>query len=526
MLLTLQIPLADSTSLLNNRANLLNVPDWSVSPNEDTEDFIRSFGIIAPRKKRGLPEFVNESFHCSAKRAVRLLSVPTFEFSESDLRIPIKVKFRRLFFNRWRIAGKFEIGFVVDFIKRRDKKFNCFKLTEKETNALVHHCLNFTIKIPKQSEKYANFDHPNQENIVTLGGIAKPLAKFYAGSRIKHDPDMPPVKSDSWWVSASKPLLSIVPRYCQYVSPPPYSDQIEWNEGAKVDLSHYNFHSKSNNFRLWTFNFKNKQEEEIARKLKLVLFRLNVEHETLRFIIRQLSSEKIRINRRSISSDILNAYLDETLSKISDQSDEAEKMADYELVQFARSSENLINSGEAERLLLALKKLKIEKKIHIQIEAYIKKDVALKKHKDAKNTYIETYIEYTKEKIIVEKQINVDNSGIGNITNIAEYMSGVTNTVYNNVNQSNTSDEIKDLIKELTERITAVAPQIETKTAEKLGKNVEALSKEVASTEPDRRWYEVSLSGLKEAAVAVGELGKPILETISKLTPLLLPIIS
>ena len=170
-------------------------------------------------------------------------------------------------------------------------------------------------------------------------------------------------------------------------------------------------------------------------------------------------------------------------------------------------------------------------RVEFPISSIIKGDVDLETlrvyNRGFGNTFIETYIaEYTKEKIVVEKQINVDNSGIGNITNIAEYMSGVTNTVYNNVNQSNTSDEIKDLIKELTERITAVAPQIETKTAEKLGKNVEALSKEVASTEPDRRWYEVSLSGLKEAAVAVGELGKPILETISKLTPLLLPIIS
>jgi len=55
-----------------------------------------------------------------------------------------------------------------------------------------------------------------------------------------------------------------------------------------------------------------------------------------------------------------------------------------------------------------------------------------------------------------------------------------------------------------------------------MGKNLEALSKEVASDEPDRQWYEVSLGGLKEAAQAVGEIAKPILNTVGMLSTLLL----
>jgi hypothetical protein len=74
----------------------------------------------------------------------------------------------------------------------------------------------------------------------------------------------------------------------------------------------------------------------------------------------------------------------------------------------------------------------------------------------------------------------------------------------------------------LASEVTAVGPKIDPALAEQMGKNLEALSKEVNSAKPQKKWYDVSLDGLKEAAQAVGELGAPILQTVSKLIPLLL----
>lgn len=134
--------------------------------------------------------------------------------------------------------------------------------------------------------------------------------------------------------------------------------------------------------------------------------------------------------------------------------------------------------------------------------------------------YVETY--QNEGGFIVDKKEVTVSGGTGNIINVADFISDVTNTVNQNINQSNESNEIKDLVKKLTEQIAKVAPSIDPKKAEKMGKNLEALSKEMASSEPERKWYEVSLEGLKEAAEAVGELGKPILETVTKLSPLIL----
>jgi len=45
----------------------------------------------------------------------------------------------------------------------------------------------------------------------------------------------------------------------------------------------------------------------------------------------------------------------------------------------------------------------------------------------------------------------------------------------------------------------------------------------MAKPEPRRKWYELSLEGIKEAALAVGEIAKPIVDTVAKLGPLLIP---
>ena len=123
----------------------------------------------------------------------------------------------------------------------------------------------------------------------------------------------------------------------------------------------------------------------------------------------------------------------------------------------------------------------------------------------------------------MEKPMAVTTSGQGNIVNVAEFMRDVTNTVNQNVGQASTPDDVKALVKELADRIAAVALQVAPETAEQMGGDVKALSDEMTKTQPRRKWYQLSLDGIKEAAEAVGEIGKPILETAVKLMPLLLP---
>src|SRR5262249_24297114 len=122
---------------------------------------------------------------------------------------------------------------------------------------------------------------------------------------------------------------------------------------------------------------------------------------------------------------------------------------------------------------------------------------------------------------VVNKNVTVNQSGTG-IVNVAEFMSGVTNTVTNNLEKSSSGEDVKALVKQLADQIAAISAKVDPKQTQRMGNDLQTLTTEMAQQEPRRPWYELTLKGLKEAAEAVGEIAKPVIETVSKLMPLLL----
>jgi hypothetical protein len=135
--------------------------------------------------------------------------------------------------------------------------------------------------------------------------------------------------------------------------------------------------------------------------------------------------------------------------------------------------------------------------------------------------YVKIQRMYVEEMVNKKNEVNV--SGQGNIVNVAEYMDNVTNNVNQNVNQATATDEVKNLVKQLTEKVSALSPSIEPEVAQQMGDDVEALSKEMTKPKPRKEWYQLTLKGLKEAAEALGAIGKPVIEIVLKLMPLLVP---
>jgi hypothetical protein len=81
--------------------------------------------------------------------------------------------------------------------------------------------------------------------------------------------------------------------------------------------------------------------------------------------------------------------------------------------------------------------------------------------------------------------------------------------------------DLKGTLEELLKHVAEVSKAIPSDQAEAMGRDAETLAKEVTSPKPRRRMLDVTVEGLKEAAIAVGEVGKPILQTVAKLLPLL-----
>jgi uncharacterized RDD family membrane protein YckC len=120
--------------------------------------------------------------------------------------------------------------------------------------------------------------------------------------------------------------------------------------------------------------------------------------------------------------------------------------------------------------------------------------------------------------------IHITNSQ-GVVLTLAEHMQNVTTQVTQNIQKLEQSSEIKQLIEVLTRQIREVSSlcsKDSVDAVEKMAKELTRLSEEVATKKPDKAWYQLSLSGIKEAAEAVGAIGKPILDTLIKIWPLLM----
>ena len=111
----------------------------------------------------------------------------------------------------------------------------------------------------------------------------------------------------------------------------------------------------------------------------------------------------------------------------------------------------------------------------------------------------------------------------GAIANVAQHMSAVASHVTQQMSTLEGKDQIRELITELTQRISAIDPAAQPEKAKGMADDLKVLSDEVVKPQPRRKWYELSLEGIKEAAEAIGEIGKPVLDTVGKLLPLLVP---
>ena len=128
-------------------------------------------------------------------------------------------------------------------------------------------------------------------------------------------------------------------------------------------------------------------------------------------------------------------------------------------------------------------------------------------------TNIKRYNQMTQEKVI--------NIGNGNTINAPVVVADQIKNSFNIIAESDIKVELKELLHKLINEVNDAAKAVSEETAESMARDVESLSKEVVSSKPRRKWYEMSIEGLKEAAQAVGEVGKPILKTVSTLLPML-----
>lgn len=126
---------------------------------------------------------------------------------------------------------------------------------------------------------------------------------------------------------------------------------------------------------------------------------------------------------------------------------------------------------------------------------------------------------------VVTKQEKVIEIGAGASISAPLTIASQMENSFKMLSQSQVSDDVRVLLGELLQAVNEInksvgAGQIEV--AQSMVHDAETLVKETARVSPRRRWYEVSMDGLKRAAVNIGEIAGPVIGILAKLAPLLL----
>jgi hypothetical protein len=122
-----------------------------------------------------------------------------------------------------------------------------------------------------------------------------------------------------------------------------------------------------------------------------------------------------------------------------------------------------------------------------------------------------------------EKIIKIgDNANISAPIVIADSIQESFNTLAKADVNNDLKTQLDQLLKTINEISKKATPE-QTEITQRMAQDAETLVKEAASSNPRRRWYELSLEGLKEAATGIGEIASPVLKIIKEISPLLLP---
>lgn len=86
---------------------------------------------------------------------------------------------------------------------------------------------------------------------------------------------------------------------------------------------------------------------------------------------------------------------------------------------------------------------------------------------------------------------------------------------------ANISDETKTLLAQLAKAVEEMNKSISKEEAQQVTEDLNTIVEGVISKKHSRKWWHVSVDGLKRAATKLGALGKPVLELLAEIIPVL-----
>lgn len=500
MLVSFQFPIADTRIFHADRSLRLPKPDWPTPNTEFNAQFVHFFGMTKKRHRSPDNAWPDEICYCSACRAVRFENLQTVRVGCSEpwyiyKRFRPRCAFRRLFSDGQSVV-RAEIGLAHH--ERKVGRAAIPLLSANEVIQIVSGLCDLPTRVP-------GIEVPSgSQKLITRGSS---IAKLYArGTLARRNDDK--LNTALQLVEAGNPV--IIAELGPSESIGDAEDigfiQIPAERVYGAVVCYGRLRRPEGLVGVWLLG-QGAASAPVLRSLRLCLLRLHAEQEVLDIVLKHLRRGVLQVSPTEATTNDLDNYfnsktrmINRTFRSSVDQSAILAAFDAADQVVPPASRDNLVERYNGARR-------QIWKKIE---------DYQIRRQ----STRVVSVVSVEAGGTFVNKNVVVN--GDGNIVNVAEVMANVTNVVNTNLAVSDANEDVKTSIRELNLQLQEISTKIQPAAAKSMANDLQTLSNEIASPQPRRRYYELTLGGLKEAAEAVGEIATPIILTVAKLSALLL----
>jgi hypothetical protein len=480
--LVLQHPFADLRGLLGAEGGRLSRPSWPLA--EPERDFVRSSGLVRPRRRGGVEEWAGEELYGDAALALRFPNhLGDVSLGTGAVKGVVERTFRR--FHSDGTVARLEVGLRLRVAN------SAFTASAAEWLALLRDVLEVPVRVR---------DAKRQTQTVKLVEAGDILAQHYLAATTDRRLD-PHVRPQPWWFCSGIPVLIVEHRHSHPVMLAPHTRHVLDVAEADAALSHAWLQLGKQRCSAW-FAAIGEGDPDWARRLRIHLARLHAERECLKLALVHIKDDdKLDLAKNPARSDAVQQYLNDALRAI--QKPERFGLTQSAMLDAARQALGIAFEGQATSLQF------MRRQVAVKVEGYIRR---------AQNTAT----------VINNIQGNVMNTNIqlGNVSVTGDFNLVTATNIQNSFNKAANAGvdaELKEKLKAVAVEVANLAKKLPPEDAEKVSKDLETLTSEAVSKKPRKEWYELSAKGIVEAAKTVAELAAPVTTAVKAVLALLAP---
>jgi hypothetical protein len=478
--LVLQHPFADLRGFLGAESGRLQRPSWPLA--EPQRDFVRSSGLVKPRRRGGVDEWAGEELYGEAKLAVRFPNhLAHARLGPGGVECVVDHAFRR--FNSDGTVARLEVGMRLSVVT------NAPGASATEWLGLLRDVLEIPMRVR---------DGNRHSHTVKLIEAGNDLAQHFLAATTDHQVS-PKVEPQDWWFCSGNPTIVVEYPHSYPMVLPRYTRRVLDVPEAEAALSHVWLQLGKQRCSAW-FVARGEGDPDKIRRLRIHLSRLHAERECLRLVLTHVNvADKLQLAKNSDRSDAVQRYLNYALRAI--QKPERFGLAQSAILDVAQQALGIAFEGQATSLQL------MRRQVSAKVEGYIRR---------AQNTAT----------VINNIQGNVMNTNIqlGNVNVTGDFNLVTATNIQNSFNKAANAEvatELKDKLKAVAVEVANLAKKLPPEDAEKVSKDLETLTSEAVSKKPRKEWYELSAKGILEAAKTVVEMTSPVTTAVKAVLALL-----